>query len=57
MTEQELCPYCQTQKVNTGAPIWEDYCPNRECNGEAMELRERLRVSREPKRPEKGSAE
>lgn len=27
------CPYCQTQMVNCGAPIWEDYCPNDACTG------------------------
>lgn len=27
------CPYCQTQMENCGAPIWEDYCPNKACTG------------------------
>lgn len=27
------CPYCGTQMVETGAPIWEEYCPNDACDG------------------------
>lgn len=26
------CPDCNTELVNTGAPIWEDICPNKECD-------------------------
>lgn len=32
------CPYCGTQMVNTGSPIWEDYCPNDDCHGHAEEF-------------------
>lgn len=27
----EKCPRCGTATVNTGSPIWEDYCPNEDC--------------------------
>lgn len=40
-----LCPYCGTEMKNTGAPIWEDYCPKDECTGHADELKARLRAS------------
>ena len=29
----DLCPYCGTQMENSGAPIWEDYCPSEACTG------------------------
>ncbi len=25
------CKYCKGDMVNTGAPIWEDFCPNENC--------------------------
>lgn len=37
------CPYCQTQMENCGAPIWEDYCPNKACTGERDEMFRRIR--------------
>jgi len=32
------CPYCDTQMVNCGAPLWEDYCPNDACTGHRDEF-------------------
>lgn len=29
--EPNLCKGCGTQRIDTGPPIWEDYCPNKEC--------------------------
>lgn len=44
--EAGKCPYCETKMVNSGAPIWEDYCPNKDCTGHRdaliASIRERL---------------
>lgn len=37
------CPYCATPMRNTGAPIWEDYCPNEGCSGHREEFKAQLR--------------
>ncbi len=34
----KACPYCGTKMVNTGTPIWEDYCPNDDCHGHRDEF-------------------
>jgi hypothetical protein len=36
--------------VNCGAPIWEDYCPNKECHGETKAFLASVRM--EAKRAE-----
>jgi hypothetical protein len=41
------CPYCATPMANCGAPIWEDYCPNKECTGHRDEFMEEFRRGRE----------
>lgn len=33
-TAPTACKGCGTTLVNTGAPIWEDYCPNEQCTYE-----------------------
>lgn len=44
------CPYCGTQMVNCGAPIWEDYCPNETCTGERDAMFARVREAHEARR-------
>ncbi|PSJ60805.1 hypothetical protein [Pseudaminobacter soli (ex Li et al. 2025)] len=34
-----LCPSCGTPRENTGAPVWEDFCPNEECTHDRDEFR------------------
>jgi hypothetical protein len=41
------CPYCATPMANCAAPIWEDYCPNKECTGHRDEFMEEFRRGRE----------
>lgn len=43
MSQLPVCPHCGTQMVNCGAPIWEDYCPNKACTGQRDEFFQRLR--------------
>lgn len=39
----ESCPRCGTEMKNCGAPIWEDYCPNKECTWDRDEMFRRVR--------------
>jgi hypothetical protein len=41
------CPKCGTELAETGAPIWETYCPNKECSHDWDEFAKGLRVIRE----------
>lgn len=43
------CPYCATQMVNSGSPIWEDYCPNTECTGARDEMFRQVREASKAK--------
>lgn len=47
------CQGCGTKLENCGAPIWEDYCPNKECHYEAEQFKIRLRKSGEEMRKKK----
>ena len=47
------CKGCGTELKNCGAPIWEDYCPNKECHYEAEQFKERLRQAGEEMRRKK----
>jgi len=40
---EHTCKFCGTQKVNTGAPLWEDYCPASDCNGARDEMLDAVR--------------
>lgn len=37
------CNGCGAKLENCGAPIWEDYCPNKECHYEAEQFKSRMR--------------
>lgn len=37
------CPHCGTAMENCGAPLWEDFCPNRDCDGLAKDFAQALR--------------
>lgn len=37
------CEYCGTELAQTGAPIWEEYCPNKSCDREARNMRAYLK--------------
>lgn len=34
------CPDCGTKMAETGAPIWDVYCPNKACGREKRLMRE-----------------
>lgn len=37
------CPHCGTEMENCGAPLWEDFCPNRDCAGLAKDFARAVR--------------
>lgn len=47
------CKGCGTELKNCGAPIWEDYCPNKECHYEAEQFKSRMRKAGEEMRKKK----
>lgn len=47
------CAGCGTELKNCGAPIWEDYCPNKECHYEAEQFKARMRKAGEEMRRKK----
>ena len=47
------CAGCGTELKNCGAPIWEDYCPNKECHYEAEQFKARMRKAGEEMRKKK----
>lgn len=47
------CKGCGTKLKNCGAPIWEDYCPNKKCNYEAEQFKASMRKTGEEMRKKK----
>ena len=43
----DVCEYCGSGLVETGAPIWETYCPNTECDREKRHLKAALKAAKE----------
>lgn len=48
--EPNLCKGCGAQRVDTGPPIWEDYCPNEECTYDKDEFFAGFRVHMQKQR-------
>lgn len=42
-----ICELCGTALAETGAPIWETYCPNKDCDRDKRHLKAALKAAKE----------
>lgn len=49
----EFCTHCGSARIETGPPIWEDYCSNPDCHGDRDEFWAQIRKTRDAYRKKK----